>query len=287
MLDTAGISSEVTSTWYNPKTGRIEQTTGQKVRSSGHSTSEIPPAFASGDYSTLANSVRTAIEELVRRLTFLRRKEQSLQYENKQRSGVLDIARLFKIATGNFRVFKRKMETQDTLKSFSFSIMLDVSGSMTGYPQLNSTRGLVLLSEVFHRMEVPFEVMMFDNGVSVVKDFQDAYEGEVKVKVGRMVKAGGGGTNLYKALDKTLIEKQPERNRYVIILSDGGVGSHGDYYSKFEEWKRRGIKTIGVGISCGDEIVRLCLGRGISLTDATKLPEAFASILKDLLLKKK
>lgn len=264
-----------------------------KSRTSGHSDENVlPKAWKDGDYDALKESVESAIRELVSRLTFLRRQELVPRWQPGERRGRFDVKSVRKYVTGSMRMFRKKIEVIDTISSYAFSLLVDISGSMNGERIIHTTRGLIILSEVFEKMRIPYEVNVFHDLPDSVKLFNDGLTADIKSKIGGLTNGTRGGTNLYKALEtkeiRSLAERD-EKNKILIILSDGGV-SYGkiDYEKLFQKlYDKNRIKTLGIGINCGDEIVKLCLNQGVSVDVPAALPEAFSDILKQTILNKK
>jgi len=266
------------------KAGIDPQNENSLSRQSGPSNNKIPPEWLTGEYKTLKDSVGMEIRQLVRRLTFMRREELSVRYVGDQKRGRLNTKKLYKSSVGSSRVFKSKLEVNDTIRSFAFSILLDVSGSMDGVRILHTTRALIILTEVFKQMQIPFEIVVFSNGAKTVKEFEKEMDKTIEKKIGGLVNHRGGGTNLDVGLDRLKIEIQTEKNRFVIVLTDGGVGNVSifdrDY---FLPWKKKNIKSVGFGIECEREMVYLCIGNSRVLKSASELPAEFAKLLKELI----
>lgn len=266
----------------------------QKVRlspkSSGQTNDTTVPEWFNGDYKTLKDSVRSEIARLTRMLTFLRRTEQTTKWVGNQRRGRLNMKKLYRAKMGNRRVFKSKLETQDTVKSFAFSLILDVSGSMQGSRIANTTRGMVILAEVFKDMGIPFEIITFSDGAKVIKKFETEMSKEVEGKIGGLPKfMDGGGTNLDQGLKKMKLKERPERNKVAIVLTDGGVGDADMYNQKYFNpmWKNDHIKSLAFGLEISErEISKLCNGTGKAIKNAVEVPYVFADLLKSLILKK-
>lgn len=258
-----------------------------KSRTSGASASTIPPEWAQGDYKTLKDSVSMEIKQLVSKLTFLRREELTVRYQADQKRGKLNSKKLYKSANGSRRLFKKKMESIDTIRSFAFSILLDVSGSMAGTRLIQCTRALIMLAEVFKKLQIPFEITTFSNGATNIKAFTSDMTKDMERSIGGLVKYSGGGTNLDQGLNELKIHQQPERNKVVIVITDGGVG----YVEKFDQyffipWEKKGIKSVGVGIECESQMKDLCQGNSKVLENASQLPIEFSNLLKTLIKRK-
>ena len=265
----------------------VDKQGNTKSRSSSESDSTIPPEWESGDYKVLKDSVSMEIKQLIARLTFLRREELTTRFEADQKRGKLNFKKLYKISHGSRRLFKKKLENTDTIRSFAFSVLLDVSGSMNGSRITHCTRALITLSEVFKKMQIPFELTTFSDGAKNIKPFGAEMNGAMEKKIGGLVRHNGGGTNLNRGLDELKIHAQTEKNKIVIVLSDGGVGNM-EYYDNnyFIPWAKKNVKTIGIGIECGNEMDRMAQGTGRSLKSASELPEEFSRILKTLIKRK-
>jgi len=256
--------------------------------SSGHGVESVIRDWESGDYDKLKRSVMSTIEELARKLFFLRKKERTFNWQSRQKRGRLETKRLYKHRLGESRLFKKKTETTDTISSFAFSLFLDISGSMyrggsIHNPIVHSTRGLIVFLEVFEKLNIPFEVIVFGSQALMMKRFDETTSRAIKRKIGGIPTRDGGYTNLYRVFDVTQIEQQSEKNKIVIILSDGGVSSNYDYKKKFKQWDKKRILSLGLGIACRDEIQRLCLGNGFAIDEPFELPDKFSELVKSLL----
>lgn len=265
----------------------VDENGNTRTRSSGQTNIDVPPEWQTGDYRTLKDSVSMEIRQLIRKLTYLRREELTVRFQGDQKRGKLNSKKLYKSGTGSKRLFKKKMENTDTIRSFCFSILLDVSGSMDGSRIAHCTRALIILAEVFKKMEIPFEISVFDNGAKNIKPFGKGLDAPMEKQIGGLVKHSGGGTNLNRGLDLLKIHDQPERNKIVVVLTDGGVGDperfDNDY---FIPWKKEGIKSVGFGIECEEEMADLCEGNSKVLDNASELPVEFSNLLKNLIKRK-
>lgn len=279
----------------NFQTGRIESgRPGQQVpqrmgRGAGNPT-RIPSEWMRGEYEPIRQSVDTAIKELIRRLMYLRKEESTPTFVKEQKRGKLHAKGLYRHATGNRRLFQKKLEGRDTVRQFAFSFAVDVSGSMHGEPLVHSVRGLVMMAEVMEKMEIPYEIKTFGNCQQVVKKFTDKLDDTAKSRIGGIMQMGGGGTTMDDMFDmREPLLKRQEPNKIMVILSDGDLNRSAENMHQvfMNKWVERGVKFIGVGIQCGDEATRLCYGNGISTDTPLELPQHFHNLLKSVILKKK
>jgi hypothetical protein len=257
--------------------------------SSGQTSQTIVPEWVTGGYKVLKDSVLSEIRSLTRMLTFLRRSELTVRWTNDHKRGKLDAKKLHKVATGSKRVFRRKAEAVDTVRSFAFSILLDVSGSMDGSRITNTARGLIVLAETFKNMGVPFEIIVFSGSAKHIKTFDQELK-KAEPKIGGLPRNRGGGTNLDFALNILTIQKRPEKNKVVVVLTDGGVGGGmAEFYDRryFAPLAGKGIKSVALGIETTQpEIQDLCLKTGKAIGNAAAMPLAFSELVKNLMVRK-
>lgn len=258
--------------------------------SSGQTNDTTSPEWFKGEYKPLKDSVLGEIKRLIRLLTFLKRTEQVSRWTDNQRRGKLNMKKLYRAKMGNRRVFKKKLENPDTVRSFVFSIVLDVSGSMNGSRIANTTRGLIILAEVFKHMGIPFEIITFSDGAKVIKKFDDEMDKKIEPVLGGLPNTNGGGTNLDKGLDKVGLKNRPEKNKVCIVLTDGGVGDQDFYNNRYFKpmLDKHNIKSLAFGLEIGiKEIQKLCNNTGRAIANAVEVPYIFADLLKSLIIKKK
>lgn len=257
------------------------------VRTSGQVDDVIPQEWTTGDYAPLRESVMPDIKALIKKLTFIRREDMSKRFEGEQRRGRLNSKKLYKSATGSRRVFKRMLPNSNTVQSFAFSILIDTSSSMSGANMVHTTRGLTILTEVFKKMDIPFEIITFASGAKTLKKFDEAIDKKAEEKIGGLVNAANGGTNLQEGLKRLTLEKQPEKNKVCIVLTDGGVGEIKQFDRDFFiPMSKKGIVSVGFGIACEERIVELCMGNSKLLDNPSELPIEFTNLLKSLIKRK-
>lgn len=256
----------------------------------------LPQEWLTGEYKPLKDSVQSQITELKRKITFLKRTEESSAFEPQKTRGRVNLKGLYRQKAGERRLFKQKVEKEQTITSFTFSIILDTSGSMYIEPILHSLRGVIILAEVFKSVDIPFEIIGFGDSAKVFKSYNDPYTDKQKKQIAGTITKAGTSSNLFTAINKSEIRKQPQNNKIMIILSDGYVGEYqeeGTYYDRtpypvfFTDWKKKhNVKPIGIGVQCGDEIKNVCLGIGKGIENPAELPEAFVDIMKNEVFKK-
>ncbi|MBX4188194.1 MAG: VWA domain-containing protein [Candidatus Doudnabacteria bacterium] len=258
------------------------------IRGSGPSDREIPPEWLSGDYEALKSSVSGEVRSLINKLMFIRREEQTTKYTQDQKRGKLNSKKLHKMVFNSRRLFKQKLPAVDTIQSFAFSVLLDVSGSMAGERMVHSTRAVIIFNEVFKKMQIPFELIAFDDGAKTIKKFDQDSSKAIEKRIGGLAAYNGGGTNLDRGLNAVTLRDREEKNKIMVVISDGGVGDvnqyNNGYFRPFRE--KYGIKSVGIGIACEPQMAQLCEGNSRMLSNPGEVPVEFINLIKTLFKKR-
>ena len=210
------------------------------------------------DYEERAGSKLLAQENFaqqVRRLIQIRAKVQR-QYGVKK--GKLDQSRLSRIcfnAPGfNERVFKNKIENK-TLDA-CISVLVDMSGSMSGDKALYALASTLLLNEVCTTLNIPVEIVGFTDGsrpmyehvplMFVYKSFSDLTVNDESIKEyfscsSSFMVGNPDGENILWAFDR--IAKRKEKKKLLIVMSDGSPAASAGY-DGIEEFTSKVIKEI-------------------------------------------
>ena len=191
----------------------------------------------------------------VRRLIQIKAKVQR-QYGVKR--GKLDQSRLSRIcfnAPGfNERVFKNKIENK-TLDA-CISVLVDMSGSMSGDKALYALASTLLLNEVCTTLNIPVEIVGFTDGsrpmyehvplMFVYKSFSDLTVNDESIKEyfscsSSYMVGNPDGENILWAFDR--IAKRKEKKKLLIVMSDGSPAASAGY-DGLEEFTSKVIKEI-------------------------------------------
>ena len=148
------------------------------------------------------------------------------------------------------KIWERK--TLPVEKSFRFSLLVDISGSMdVGEKYVHSQACAVLMSEVLTRLNVPFEIAVFNNSAEVIKSYeQKRPTKQEKDRVAAALVATGGGTVDYDAVDgrATALTAHSEENRFLVVITDGGSSNPEALKSALKRALADNIRVIGIGI---------------------------------------
>lgn len=254
-----------------------------RMKTRGHGASPyIPQEWAYGDYGSLRESVNSSILELTRLLKNIKTEDLKTEWENNLKRGKVNVKSLYRVPSGRYDVFKKKVIHQDRVKTFAFSLWVDTSGSMSGERMIQATRGLIILAETFSRMGIPFEILSFENTATFQKTFNEEYKGNTLTKVGYLATRDGGGNMANMGLEKFTLLNRPEENKFVVALSDGVMDNMPACRSAFKKYHDLGIKYIGVDISGEEAMSTLGMDKVFQVDEPNAIPAAFVEAFKGI-----
>jgi hypothetical protein len=239
----------------------------------------------------------------VRKLIQIRAKVQT-QFGVKR--GKLDQSRLSRIcfnAPGlSERVFKNKIENK-TLDA-AVTVLVDLSGSMSGQKLLYATASAVLMNEVCSTINIPLEILGFTDGyhstklshnplMYIFKSFHD-----LKVSHDDLLRYFGysshhmagnpDGENILWAYDRLL--KRKERKKILIVMSDGSPAASKSSIG-LAEFTRQAIREIekekkveifGLGL-CASDVVHYYKKHSVVLSPAQIAPKLLELFEKEII----
>jgi uncharacterized protein with von Willebrand factor type A (vWA) domain len=132
----------------------------------------------------------------------------------------------------------------------AFILLLDRSGSMHGELIQGAFDGLVLLSEVCARLDIPLEVFSFSDDVTHNHRWRDSLDHQARSTLGKLLQSTGGGTHLASALKKIkqTLSTLPFKQRYLIVLSDGEPNYESQVHTQIRQLEYENVTCIGLGI---------------------------------------
>ncbi|XOV91264.1 MAG: VIT and VWA domain-containing protein [Bacteroidota bacterium] len=155
----------------------------------------------------------------------------------------------------------------DKIPPREFVFVVDVSGSMEGFPSKTANK---LMSNLLNglRMKDRFNVMTFSSGNHVLSSQSLPPTDENIGKATRLLrKKSGGGTQLYNALrDAIEMESDGEMARSIVIITDGYIDDEGDVFNLIRSnLYNANIYAFGIGTSVNRYLVE-----GIAFTGQGK-----------------
>ncbi|WP_199153504.1 hypothetical protein [Chromobacterium sp. ASV23] len=241
-------------------------------------------------------------------------------WEAGRRSGRLNGASLHRLAVGDDRVFRRridgiKMET-------ALTILVDASGSMSGSRIHVATSSALALSDTLDRLKIPHEVIAFTTAgcfpsssgfaessrelsamgkkygrsetilMPILKSFNDRLTDAKRDNFAALPMLGilnqnPDGECLIYAAER--LRQRPERRKVMLTLSDGEPCCPGDYVAQHFHLKHvvdklnsEGIETVGIGIQT--DAVAGFYSKHVVIDKLSDMPTAVMRQLANVLL---
>lgn len=240
-------------------------------------------------------------------------------WENGRRRGRLHSANLVRLATGDDRVFRRKIISET--KDVAFSLVVDLSGSMSGSKITIATQAAYAMSQVLERLRINHEVICFTTDdipdgdarrmqeeekmmgrcytrceslyMPIVKQFGERTSVITNKRFGwlpntRSMRNNIDGESVEIAVRRLLAQKQV--GKAMIVLSDGHPAGGGDYKRMRDHLKdvvkqsmAMGVNMVGLGIQ--SDAVKEFYPKHVVLNNIADLPAQVIHELRNILLK--
>lgn len=167
----------------------------------------------------------------------------------------------------------------------AFIIHIDISGSMDGERIRESFKGLVLLTEVCARLNIPLEIISFNNRAKLVRAWDEKIEEEQRETIAKLLKQVDNSTYYAEAINLTLerLPQLPFRDRFLIALSDGEPHDPKEVERGIEQLSQRGVYCIGLGIGPDTSELRRFFNEGLYEVTPTEVAEELALLMDRLL----
>ncbi|MFQ5915060.1 MAG: VWA domain-containing protein [Nitrospinota bacterium] len=268
----------------------------------------IPPEGRMEEYLEIFSQSGNEVLVMIRRLQRMIRERQDVRYAGAYRSGKLNLAKVWKQRTGNYRLFQRRVEP-DRL-DVAFSLLVDESGSMNRKQKYVVARqAAVLCAEALDGISVPFEVIGYSTEASeavmahncghvpvfqyrhvrhsrlqhrLYKTFDEAYR-SVRTRLVHVAPRFNNWDEEHLAFAARRLAGRPEGVRAIIIISDGQPnGNVHNLMDAVAELERRGFRIVAVGIE--DEYVREIYPNHVVVREISQLAAELIALLERELL---
>lgn len=194
----------------------------------------------------------------------------------------------------NQRVFKQR--EQSHILDVSVTILCDFSGSMGGNPIHHACQSMLILNDIFTKINVPAELLGFTTrggtqDLSIFKRFNKKVTNEVladRLRTAQEHMSGNAdGESIYWAHD--LLAKQRTKRKILLVLSDGqpAGGTGGDIYGFTKDVikeieTRSPVEIMGIGIMT-NSVTKLYKNH-VVIDHAGELENALLTVLKNIIL---
>ena len=260
---------------------------------SGDSSSEYSVVPCQGDFSTFDEytRIKTDVSPVINKLRTGLKNIINYNVDEISRylhAGRIDSKSLSRMPSG--AICAKRIEKNDEA-DLNITVLVDLSGSMNGYPIDNAMKACVVLQEVCNSLKIPITVLGFKSGRQKVQilHFSNRLLKGRYAHTGIVKMDAGGGTPLYNALLylPRLLKKQSEEDKLLIVITDGAPDT-GPEPCKIEVAKLgRYAKVYGMAIGGGREALANIFGsKYIGIDSLDRLPGELCKVIEKNIIRR-
>jgi cobalamin biosynthesis protein CobT len=193
---------------------------------------------------------------------------------------------------------KRELPSE---KDYAISILVDLSGSMSGQKIRETFKAVIVLSEVLNKLSIKTEILGFNDRLYEYQTFGESFSREIRENMGgalREVDNHNGGRASYNddgwALQETSkrLARQKAAEKFIMVLSDGvPVESSAHSGSEFDLnrvvnhiMQESGQKLIGLGIGSGTGHVEKYYPNSLANINVKEMAEKLADTIREMIV---
>lgn len=260
---------------------------------SGDSSSEYSVVPCQGDFSTFDEytRIKTDVAPVINKLRTGLKNIINYNVDEISRylhAGRIDSKSLSRMPSG--AICAKRIEKNDEA-DLNITVLVDLSGSMNGYPIENAMKACVVLQEVCNSLKIPITVLGFKSGRQKVQilHFSNRLLKGRYTHTGIVKMDAGGGTPLYNALLylPRLLKKQSEEDKLLIVITDGAPDT-GPEPCKIEVTKLgRYAKVYGMAIGGGrDALANIFGSKYIGIDSLDRLPGELCKVIEKNIIRR-
>ena len=260
---------------------------------SGDSSSEYSVVPCQGEFSTFDEytRIKTDVAPVINKLRTGLKNIINYNVDEISRylhAGRIDSKSLSRMPSG--AICAKRIEKNDEA-DLNITVLVDLSGSMNGYPIENAMKACVVLQEVCNSLKIPITVLGFKSGRQKVQilHFSNRLLKGRYAHTGIVKMDAGGGTPLYNALLylPRLLKKQSEEDKLLIVITDGAPDT-GPEPCKIEVTKLgRYAKVYGMAIGGGREALANIFGsKYIGIDSLDRLPGELCKVIEKNIIRR-
>ena len=260
---------------------------------SGDSSSEYSVVPCQGDFSTFDEytRIKTDVAPVINKLRTGLKNIINYNVDEISRylhAGRIDSKSLSRMSSG--AICAKRIEKNDEA-DLNITVLVDLSGSMNGYPIENAMKACVVLQEVCNSLKIPITVLGFKSGRQKVQilHFSNRLLKGRYAHTGIVKMDAGGGTPLYNALLylPRLLKKQSEEDKLLIVITDGAPDT-GPEPCKIEVTKLgRYAKVYGMAIGGGrDALANIFGSKYIGIDSLDRLPGELCKVIEKNIIRR-
>lgn len=260
---------------------------------SGDSSSEYSVVPCQGEFSTFDEytRIKTDVAPVINKLRTGLKNIINYNVDEISRylhAGRIDSKSLSRMPSG--AICAKRIEKNDEA-DLNITVLVDLSGSMNGYPIENAMKACVVLQEVCNSLKIPITVLGFKSGRQKVQilHFSNRLLKGRYAHTGIVKMDAGGGTPLYNALLylPRLLKKQSEEDKLLIVITDGAPDT-GPESCKIEVTKLgRYAKVYGMAIGGGrDALANIFGSKYIGIDSLDRLPGELCKVIEKNIIRR-
>lgn len=260
---------------------------------SGDSSSEYSVVPCQGDFSTFDEytRIKTDVAPVINKLRTGLKNIINYNVDEISRylhAGRIDSKSLSRMPSG--AICAKRIEKNDEA-DLNITVLVDLSGSMNGFPIENAMKACVVLQEVCNSLKIPITVLGFKSGRQKVQilHFSNRLLKGRYAHTGIVKMDAGGGTPLYNALLylPRLLKKQSEEDKLLIVITDGAPDT-GPEPCKIEVTKLgRYAKVYGMAIGGGrDALANIFGSKYIGIDSLDRLPGELCKVIEKNIIRR-
>jgi cobalamin biosynthesis protein CobT len=285
---------------YDAHTGHYDPASPSDFRILDYAGGKIQPLESEYCVESIENRIsHSSIDKQVRRM--LQSKMQT-RYEHGLKRGRLSTRSIYRggmRGTGEYqkKIYKKKSMDTTSIQNTVVGMVCDCSGSMWGSKYNNMGASAVLLNEAISSLNVPLEIIGFDDDdaasrIAIWKAFKKPVTKQdliARISDGNARLMCNNADGEVLAWEYERILAQPEAKKVMIMLSDGspaGFRGDADWYTQqvIKQIEGDGLVDLyGIGIE-DDNVARLYTNWQV-INDSSELEEALVSFVSNKLIK--
>lgn len=238
-----------------------------------------------GTYLKSAQLQAHAIERLSTLIQSLFPPKRSRAWQGPRNSGIRIRIRSVPQAEANpcdtLKIWERRSPPTRSIPHVT--ALIDRSGSMDGARMVAAFAGCVLVSEVCHKVGIPFSLFTFSNRCEEIIGWQATLDDTQRGRMGGLPKAASGGTNMVEALRKVgqHLMLSPHEHRVLVVLGDGDDGDH-QVAALARRLSQSGVHLVGLGVGPDTAAMGDCIPNALTCLQPGAIPGALATVLEQV-----
>ena len=220
-----------------------------------------------------------------------RRRSRKKSVQSMQRSGSVDVRRLWKLATGDDRVLKRRlnqtgMSDETDPDGLAIYILLDESHSMNTSSRIQySTEAVAVMGEVLNDLAIPFAITGYSTNPGLCRYLYKRFDEDYLNVRTRLVDATHrNGTYTQEHIPYALrrLTETGKRKKVLLVVTDAEeIESVVRFRKAVELATDAVVELLGLGINTN--ALQVYFGRFVELNDLQRFGEELLKLLKGVL----